>query len=140
MLFKETGRPELVYGKRCREDELEHEVLITEFELLMDDLLTRNAPVGKTIADGLLTREGYRFFVEVDNETMTVKQMKEKWIRYDGAKGFILLICRTSGRLKRLFRSAARVKSQIFFSRFDWLRLKNVKRKWIDCYGKRAEI
>ena len=28
----------------------------------------------------------------------------------------------------------------IFFSRFDWLHMENVREKWIDWYGKRAEI
>ena len=134
-----TGRPELVYGKRSKEDELEHEVLITEAEILLGTF-ERNARVGKTTADALLLREGTRFYIEVDNESMGTKQMKEKWVRYEEIDGFILVICRTKGRLKRLMRSAEKVKKFVFFSRFDWLRMKNVKEKWIDWFGKRAEI
>lgn len=140
ILLNETGRPELVYGNRCKDDELEHGIFITEFELLISRTVHRNVPVGKTIADGMLVRDGTRFYVEVDNESMSSKQMREKWIRYDGVDGFILLVCRTKGRLKRLMRSAERAKKVLFFSRFKWLRMKNVKEKWIDWYGKRAEI
>ena len=140
ILLRDTGRPQLVYGKRCKDDEIEHEIFITEFELLIAGTLQRNVPIGKTTADGMFIREGTRFFVEVDNETMTPKQMREKWVRYEKIDGFILLVCRTRGRLKRLMRSAERVKKFILFSRFEWLQMKNVKEKWIDGYGKRAEI
>ena len=69
ILLKETGRPELVYGKRSKEDEIEHEVLITEAEIFLGTF-QRNVRVGKTTADGLLIREGTRFYIEVDNESM----------------------------------------------------------------------
>jgi hypothetical protein len=140
ILLKATGRPENAYGKRCKVEEIEHEILITEFEILMEADVRRNVPIRKTIADGMMVRDGHRFYVEVDNETMSLKQMKEKWIRYDGNEDYILLICRTKGRLRRLMRSAERVKKLIFFSRFDWLRKTHVKHKWIDWYCKRAEI
>ncbi len=141
ILLNETGRPELVYGKKSKDEELEHEVLITEAELQLGGPFERNAAVGKTIADGLLIRDGARLYVEIDNESMSPKQMKEKWMRYDEKlDGFILLICRTKGRLKRLVRSAERVKNVILFSRFAWLRKEKVSEKWIDWYGKRAKI
>lgn len=140
ILLNQTGRPELVYGKRSKEDEIEHEVLITEAELLVGGSFQRNVPVGKTIADAMLIRDGVRLYVEVDNESMPAKQMREKWVRYEKIEGYILLICRTKGRLKRLMRSAERVKNVVLFSRFDWLRRKFVKEKWIDWYYKRAEI
>jgi hypothetical protein len=140
ILLKETGRPELVYGKRCKQDEIEHEILITEFELLMAERIQRNVPVGKTTADGMLIRDGIHLYVEVDNESMTSKQMREKWIRYNGVEGFILLICRTKGRLRRLMKSAERVKKVVLFSRFEWLSRKKVREKWIDWFGKRAEV
>ena len=66
--------------------------------------------------------------------------MREKWVRYEEIDGFILVICRTKARLKRLMQSAEKVKKFVFFSRFAWLRMKNVKEKWIDSFGKRAEI
>lgn len=140
ILLNETGRPELVYGKRCKPDEIDHEVLITEFELLVGATMQRNVSAGKAIADGMFVRDGIRFFVEVDNETMTSKQMREKWIRYGDIDGLLLLVCRTKGRLKRLMRSAERVKKVLLCSRFAWLRMKNVKEKWIDWYGKRAAL
>src|SRR5438309_405607 len=48
-----TGRPELVYGQRCKEDELEHEVLVTELELLIGRF-ERRVKLGKAVTDGLL--------------------------------------------------------------------------------------
>ncbi len=140
ILLNETGRPELVYGKTCKAEEIEHEVLITELELLLGGTVQRNVVVGKTTADGLLIREATRFYVEVDNESMTTKQMREKWVRYDGVDGYILLVCRTHGRLRRLIRSAERVKSVVLFSRFAWLRREGVREKWIDSACKRTEI
>lgn len=140
ILLKETGRPELVYGKHTKEFALEHEVLITEAELLLGESIQRNVPIGKAIADGMLIRKGARLYVEVDNEHMTPSQMREKWIHYGSVDGFILLICLTTGRMRRLMRSAERVKNVIFFSRVAWLRMENVREKWIDWYGKRAEI
>ena len=140
ILMSETGRPELVYGKPSKGSDLEHEVLITEVELSLNELFQRNVPVGKTIADGMLIRKDAKLFIEVDNETMSIPQMREKWQRYGDIDGFILLICRTTGRLRRLMKSADRAKHLILFSRFEWLRMENVKAKWIDWYGKRAEI
>jgi len=63
-----TGRPEVVNGRRCKEEELEHEVLITEAELALDARFTRNVAVGKTIADASFVRNGDRFYIEVDNQ------------------------------------------------------------------------
>ena len=104
--MNETGRPELVYGKRTKEFELEHEVLITEAELVLNERFQRNVPVGKAIADGMFIRRGAKLFVEVDNEHMSPKQMREKWGRYgNSVDGFILLICRTTGRMRRLMKS-----------------------------------
>ena len=140
VLLNATGRPEFVYGKASKEGELEHEVLITEAELLLGGPFQRNVRVGKTTADGFLIRDGNRMYVEIDNESMSEKQMREKWVRYEEIDGFILVICRTKGRLKRLVRSAEKVKAVVLFSRFDWLRMKTVREKWVDWFGKRAEI
>jgi hypothetical protein len=137
--FHDAGRPEVVYGMPCRDDQLEHSVLITEAEMLLGTL-KRDAPVGQTTADGLLVIGGVRFYVEVDNETMSPKQMREKWSRYGDVQGFILVICKTKGRMRRLMQSAEQVKDFALFTRFRWLRAKNVKRPWLDCYGKRSGI
>src|SRR2546423_1413528 len=49
--MKATGRPELVYGQKCKEEELEHEVLVTEAELLLGRF-ERRVIIGKAISDG----------------------------------------------------------------------------------------
>src|SRR5437016_2930545 len=42
------GRPDIAFGKECKEDNLEHEVWLTEAELLMGVTFERNAKVGET--------------------------------------------------------------------------------------------
>src|SRR4051794_889665 len=34
--LKTTGRPQVVFGRRCKSDQLEHDVLVTEAEILMN--------------------------------------------------------------------------------------------------------
>jgi hypothetical protein len=140
VILNATGRPQVVYGRRCKEDQLEHEVWITEAELLLGGRFTRSAAVGKTTADALLVRDGTRFFIEVDNQTMTAKQMRDKWERYGNVDGYILVVCHTKARLRRLIRSAALVKSVALFTRFRWLQSARVNEPWIDWDGKRVRI
>ena len=136
-----TGRPELVYGQRCNEEQLEHEVWITEAELLLDARCKRSVPVGKTFADALFVRDATRFYIEVDNQTMTAKQMQRKWGLYGREiDGYVLVICHTKERLRRLMRGAEPVKDAALFTRFRWLRSPHVKEQWIDWYGNRANI
>ncbi len=123
---------------RCKEDQIEHEVLITEAELLLGGKFVRNVSVGKTTADALLIRDGIRFYIEVDNETMNPKQMREKWIRYGEVDGYVLVICRTKSRLRSLMRSAERIRDRSLFARFD--RLRSNKEPWIDQFGRRVSI
>src|SRR5687768_9301122 len=35
---RDTGRPEIVYGRRCQLDQIEHEVRVADFALLFPDL------------------------------------------------------------------------------------------------------
>jgi hypothetical protein len=129
-----------VYGKRCNSDQLEHEVWLTEAELLLDGRYTRNVKVGDTVADALLIRNGTRFYLELDNQSMTTKQMRAKWQRYGKVDGFILVICHTKARLRRLIRTAEAVKAVALFTRFRWLRSTRVKEPWVDWYGKRTSL
>lgn len=140
MYLNPTGRPEVVYGKPCKQSELEHEVLITEAELRLNVRFLRNVSVGKTVADGFFARNGDRFFVEIDNHTMSPKQMREKWVRYGNVDGYILVICHTKSRLRRLMKTAEQVKSVALFTRFRWLRSTHVKEPWIDWTVKRVKI
>jgi len=140
VFFNAVGRPQTVYGQRCNEDQLEHEVWITEAELLLGGRVTRGARVGQTVADALLVREGVQFFIEMDNETMSPKVMREKWLRYGEIDGFILVICHSKERMRRLLKCADMVKTVALFTRFRWLKAKHVKQPWIDWYGKRTSI
>lgn len=138
ILFNETGRTEIVYGKPCKEDQIEHEVLITEAELLLGGPFIRNVSIGKTTADALLIRSGIHFYIEVDNETEGSKQLREKWARYGEFDGYVLVICRTKARLRTVMRSADRIKDRSLFARFK--RLRSNKEPWIDQFGKRTSI
>ena len=145
VLLNGTGRPELVYGQKCKPEELDHEVLITEIELLIGRF-ERRVPIGKAIADGLLTKGGKRFAIEADNHSMVNKQMREKWNRYAEAgwatgddERYILIVCRTKARLKRLIRGCP-LKNVALFSLVRWLRYRHVRYPWIDCHGNRAVV
>ena len=135
-----SGRPEIVYGRRCKEDQLEHEVLVTEAELLLGGHFTRNVAIGKTVADALLVQDGTRFYIEVDNETMSGRQMREKWNRYGDVKDYILVICRTKTRMRQLMRTAGSLKHVTLFARFRWLQSERVQEPWVDWYGKRTRV
>lgn len=130
-----------MYGQRANEEQLEHEVWITEAELLLNARCKRSVSVGRTFADALLVRERTRFFIEVDNQTMTAKMMQRKWELYGrDFNGFILVICHTKERMRRLIRGAETVKNVALFTRFRWLRSTKIKEPWIDWYGKRVRI
>ncbi|MFL5328602.1 MAG: hypothetical protein ACJ8C4_06775 [Gemmataceae bacterium] len=139
VLLRGHGRSELVFGQPCKESELEHEVLVTEAELLLGPL-ERGVRVGRAIADGLLTRGKNRFYVEVDNHTLTTKQMREKWREYGKVDGFILVICHSKARLRRLMRGASAVRDAALFALFRWLRYRNVRERWVDWTFARASV
>ncbi len=134
------GRPIVVYGRRCKADQLEHEVLITEVELLLARRFTRDAPIGKTIADAMFVQDGTHFYVEVDNQTMPPKQMRDKWLRYGDIDGFILVVCHTKARMRQLMRGGDLVKSVALFTRFRWLQSPNVTEPWIDGFFRRTGL
>ncbi len=134
-----NGRPDIVYGKECKEDNLEHEVWLTEAELLMGITFERNTKVGNTTADAKFVDAGNTFWVELDNETMPAKQMREKFLRYENSEGFILVICHRKSRIRLLQKCAGAVIKRILFTRFRWLR-SSVKERWIDGSWKRVSI
>lgn len=129
-----------MYGQKCKEDNLEHEVWLTEAELLTGVRFTRNAKIGETVADAAFTKDAVTYWVEVDNETMSAKQMREKWIRYGKVDGFILVICHRKARLRRLMKSAERVKKVVLFTRFRWLQSVRIREPWIDWTGERVSL
>jgi hypothetical protein len=133
------GRPDIAYGADCKEDNLEHEVWLTEAELLIDVEFQRDAKVGNTTADAMFVKDGETFWFELDNETMNAKQMREKWSRYETSEGFILVVCHRKSRLRLLRKSAAAVIHRVLFTRFRWLRSK-IAEPWIDGACKRVRI
>lgn len=121
-------------------DNLEHNVLIVEAELLLEMNFTMNVKVGATTADASFVHDAIRYFVEIDNETMSPQQMREKWLKYQAFDGVILLICHTKNRLRRLLKSAERVKEQLLFTRFERLQSTRIREPWLDWHFKRLSI
>jgi hypothetical protein len=136
----DTGRSEKVFGKECPEWLLSHEVAVTEAELLLGGIASRNPRVGDTTADALLIRNGRRFYVEIDNQTETGRQLRQKFQRYRGVRDIVLVVCRTKARLRTIIRNAGSVKEIALFTRFRWLRSPVVKRIWLDSFGERGTI
>lgn len=134
---RETGRPEHAYGRRCAPDEIEHEVAVTEVALLFPDATPRRGDmIGRASPDLTLLIGGRRCYVEVDHsQKMTAaRQMRDKWERYGTLSDteFILVVCRTAGRLDRLRVGAEAVKEWALFTTFDRLR---AGQPWVDGYG-----
>lgn len=141
MQRRDTGRPEIVYGRPCKLDQIEHEVRVTDLALLFKDSpMTRHAKVGRTEADGLMIRDRHRCYIEVDNSgKMTAKQMEAKWKRYQGVDGFILVVAVTEARMQRLRRGAELVKDVALFTTFERLQ-SDMPEPWVDWYGHTAQI
>ncbi len=100
---KDTGRPEIVYGRRCKPEDIEHELRVAELEIILACEIERSVRIGRTTPDGVLIRDGERCAIEVDNGgKMTAKQMEAKWKRYEGFTGIILVIAMTERRMQRL--------------------------------------
>jgi hypothetical protein len=138
---RESGRPEIVYGLRCQQDQIEHEVRITDLALFfLDCPFTRGVKVGRTEADAMMIRDGKRCYIEVDNSgKMTANQMAAKWKRYEGVDGFILVVAVTEGRMQRLRHGASLVKDVALFTTFERLH-SGMPEPWIDWYGKTTDI
>lgn len=135
-----TGRPEIVYcGWFPKQDQLYHEVMITEFRLLfLDAEFRRNVQVKQTCADGVLIRDGRTCNVEIDMGTMPKKQMKSKFLRYREATDFLLVVCPTEKRLQQVMLWSEHVRDIALFTTFD--RLKTVPEPWSDHCGNTARI
>jgi hypothetical protein len=129
---RDTGRPEIVYGRSSKD--LEHDVRITDLELLLGTPIQPGVKVGRTVPDGVMVRDGRRCFIEVDNSgKMTPKQMQAKWDRYRGVDGFILVVAVKEERMQRLRKGAEAVQDlAILLTTFDRLR---AGQPWVDWSG-----
>jgi hypothetical protein len=138
---RDTGRPELLYGRPFPRGMEEHEVRVTDLALYFRDYpFSRDARVGRTVADAVVTLRGKRCYVEVDNsENMTAKQMTAKWRRYQGTEGDILVVAVTEGRMQRLRAGAELVKDRALFTTFARLHSATAE-PWADWYGKTVQL
>lgn len=138
---RDTGRPEIVYGRRqCKQREIEHEVRITDLALhFRGNTFTRGVKVAKTESDAFMIRDGNRCYLEVDNsQKMTLKkQMKSKFEKYQGVDGYVLVVSLTEARMERLRKAGEPVKDIALFNTFD--RLRDGK-PWVDWYGRTVTI
>lgn len=139
---KDTGRPEIVYGRRCKADQVLHQVMLAELALMFrDSPFTPDAKVGRTEADAAMVREGRTCFVELDySGKMTAKQMRAKWERYGRLRDdqVILVVAMGEARMERVRQGAEAVKDWIFVTTFD--RLRNAPKPWIDFAGNAIRI
>jgi len=138
---RDTGRPEVVYGRRCKQDQIEHEVRVTDFALIFKDSpISRDAKAGRTEADGIMIRDGDRCYIEIDNSgKMTARQMESKWQRYQGVVGYILVVAVTESRMQRLRKGADLVKDIALFTTFERLG-SELSEAWTDWYGNTVRI
>jgi len=120
---RDTGRPSIAYGRRCRQVDIEHELRVTDFALRFPAcLMDRGVKVGKTEPDGVMEIGGRRCFVEVDNSAkMARAQMQQKWKRYGKVDGYILVIARSEGRMLRLIEWSEAIKNVALFTTFTRL-------------------
>ena len=133
---KDTGRPEIVYGRRNKN--LAHEVAVAEAEIQLQARLERGVKVGDAEPDGVTEIGGERCCVEVDHSgKMNAKQMKAKWEHYGEVKGFILVIAMSEWRMRRIIHWSEPVREVAFFTTFDRLR---AGRPWVDYDGKEAKL
>jgi hypothetical protein len=136
---RDTGRPEVMYGRRVAQVELDHEAHVSDVRFHFRSWpFSRDARVGKTTSDGVLTIDGRRCYLEIDMGTMTRKQMQKKWNRY-GVVGdiFILVVSPTEARMDRMRGWAEKVKDVAFFTTFDRL---FAGRPWVSFSGETMTI
>ena len=136
---RDTGRPEIAHGRRCKPTEVEHEVMVCEFEVLTGFRLERSRKRGKTEPDGTGEAYGIPFSLEVDNTgKMTRKQMQAKWRKYQGVQGFVFVVATDESRMQRLREWACEFQDVgLLFSTFDRIRH---GRPWVDWSGKTLKL
>jgi hypothetical protein len=132
--MRETGRPEVCYGRPPKAGDEEHEVRVAEIEVVTGWRIER-CRLGKAQPDGVATVNGQTCAIEVDNSRMSRKQYAAKWKTYDGVDAFILVITTSEQRMQKLRADAATsaVADRVFYSTFS--RLENVAEPWVDCSG-----
>ena len=144
---RDTGRPEIAYGRRCKPNDIEHEVRVADLELILKVKIERGVQINGAEPDGAAEIGGRTCYVEVDHSgKMTAGQMKEKWRRYcsvvqEGEEEvrrpptdcFILVVAMNEGRMKRLMDWSGMVREVALFTTFA--RLKNTVQPWVDCTG-----
>ena len=136
---RDTGRPEVVYGRRCKPDEIEHEVRVADFEVILKVRLERGVKVGSAEPDGMATIDGRRCAIEIDNSgKMTAKQYQQKWKLYGKFDGFILVVAVTEERMQRLIVFSEPMKEIALFTTFT--RLLRVAEPWVDCAGQTIRL
>ena len=136
---RDTGRPEVVHGRRCKQDEIEHEVRVTDLALILNVRMERGVKVGTAEPDGMAMIDGRRCAFEIDNSgKMDAKQMKQKWPRYGKFDGFIMVVAVTEERMQRLIAWSDAVKEIALFTTFT--RLLKVSEPWVDCTGRAIRL
>lgn len=131
---KDTGRPEIAYGRNCPGDKIEHEVLFAELELLLGFPIERGVKVNKAEPDGSVMIDGRTCLIEFDHSgKMNARQWQQKLNRYGKFAGFLLVVATSEGRMKRLMKFTESVKDVTLYTTME--RLKGMKEPWLDGKG-----
>jgi hypothetical protein len=142
VLLRSVGRPQYVWcGWQPNVRMLDHEIYITELRLHYRDCpFHRSMPVGSTVADALLEKDGTQFFIELDTGKMDRRQMQAKWRRYPAKlNGFIGVVCLSEMRMQRLLKHCDKVKDVALFTTIARLR-SGQEEPWIDGYGNTTSV
>lgn len=139
---KATGRPAYIYGRYAKQQELFHELAVGRFALVYREHWTfsRDAAVGKTVADAAMTNGGRKAWLEVDNaHKQTKAQYRAKWRLYSGVQDFVLVVCHTERRMQKVRSWSEPVREIALFTTFERLASEQDE-PWIDFDGHSTEL
>jgi hypothetical protein len=145
-MFKEEGRPQDVYcnGWRPKEDNLKHEVMLTEFLLpFMPAAEIVRGPYcdRKILADAELTFGDHKFYIEMDTGTVDHKRQQKRWAKcYSHVGDYLLVVTSSTTRMKNLIRNAAAVHSIALFTTFAQACEHPFGEIWTDCHDQTVAI
>lgn len=141
----DDGRPENVYsnGWRPKYDQLNHELLLTDFLLCYAEADTlRGWAVNRRLRpDAELTLGEFFYYVELDTGCQSLAQVRRRQAVYAGTEDFVLYVTLSQRRLESLRRNAHEaVKKVALFTTVEDAQRDPRGPIWIDSVGERTSI
>ncbi len=138
------GRPAIVYGKPCSQREILHELYVTDFSRIYRDWdYSREARVGETMADALMTKDNQCALLELDcSGKLTKKQYEQKWESYRRCRSRLLVIAMNEPRMQRIRSWSKAVRNIALFTTFERLLAdeNEVAERWVVCAVNSTQI